>query len=505
MTADSLPPRTGELLGVGPKAAAEVGLISDLIGRAQSSSVPTGRADAPDLYAVERAFGRHFVDKRARSGVATARDRALDLAKAAGEVSGSLAISFASDVFVSLAIERPWRERDADVVLTTLSTILGTSSRSLAVELLVASLRAPQLLELPPTVALEVQISMLHALTPVVEASLWAKDDAGRPQCIVAFGRTAATRRFRAIAARALDGEPADSGERGTIVAAPVRRWQRPAAALVARMRTRDGASILLSEAADAMGPLLEREFLLQRAAARENSLVRATERRLGRLGLDLHDGALQHVAAFAADLRVARRELDEMSPSTTQPHAASRINDLETRVWELDRVLRELAHSLEPASLLRRPLADVISSEASAFAERTGIETRHLVKGEFGAMTASQKIALIRIVQEALTNIREHANASSVEISISATRASVDARIEDDGAGFDVARTLLDAAKRGRLGLVGSSERVRLLGGTLDVSSRLGGPSVVSFSLPRWQPLFTAGDEAPAVELLAT
>jgi signal transduction histidine kinase len=131
-----------------------------------------------------------------------------------------------------------------------------------------------------------------------------------------------------------------------------------------------------------------------------------------------------------------------------------------------------------------------VIADEVAAFVDRTGIEVEQHVVGEFDGLSVSQKIALIRIVQEALTNVREHANAAHVRIEINARSGRVDARVEDDGIGFRVARTLLDSAQRGRLGLVGSSERIRLLGGTFDVRSRPGGPTPVSLSLPRWQPL---------------
>jgi signal transduction histidine kinase len=116
-------------------------------------------------------------------------------------------------------------------------------------------------------------------------------------------------------------------------------------------------------------------------------------------------------------------------------------------------------------------------------------------VSGDFGAMTPSQKIALIRVVQEACTNIREHSGAANVELAITAGRSCVELQISDDGEGFEVTRTLQDAAQRGRLGLVGSSERVRLLGGTFDVRSGPGGPTTVSVTLPRWQPL-AAGPE---------
>jgi signal transduction histidine kinase len=229
---------------------------------------------------------------------------------------------------------------------------------------------------------------------------------------------------------------------------------------------------------------------VLERSAARERSLVSASERRLGRLAFDLHDGALQHVAAFGSDLCLMRRQLAKLLPSESQALGIGRVNDLESRIWELDRVLRELAHSLEPGSLVRRPLPEVISDEVAAFTERTGLQVQQRVQGDFTGMTVSQKIALIRVVQEALTNIREHANAAQVRIVITARSGRVDARVEDDGVGFHVARTLLDGARRGRLGLVGSSERVRLLGGRFDVRSQPGGPTTVALSLPHWQPM---------------
>jgi signal transduction histidine kinase len=491
VTADSLPPRTADH-GVRPKPAVDARFFSDLLGEANGHAPKATRRGPTriELDAVERAFGRHFYDERARAGVEAARARAVRLATSDGDASESVALACAGDLFVSLAVERTWRSRDARDVVAKLASLFGADPDSLALELFVGAVRAPQLLELPPLVALEVQLSMLLALTPVVEASLWLRDSNGRPGCVIAIGGTATTRRFRAIAQRALDGTGADSGERGMIIGVPVRRWQSPWAALVARVGTRNTAGVALDEAGAAMSPVMERDFLLERSAAREHSLVNASEKRLGRLGFDLHDGALQHVAALGAEIRSTRRGVCELLPEPIRSSSVSRMDELENRVGELDRVLRELAHSLEPASLLRRPLPRVIESEAAALRERTGIDVDTHIVGDFGAMTASQKIALIRVVQEALTNIREHSNASNVSISIVAARGRVDAQIEDDGDGFDVPRTLLDAAQRGRLGLVGSSERVRLLGGTFDIRSRGGGPTRVSLSLPRWQPL---------------
>ncbi len=502
MTAESLPARTTELLGNRPSTALDAENTDDPNG----GSLPAGRAPTGiELDDVERAFGRHFFDPRARAGVETARARAFGLAQVAGETSPSLALAYASDLFVSLAVERPWRSGDTRKLVTVLANALGTGTESLALQLLLGSLRAPQLLELPPLVALEVQLAMLPTLTPADDVSLWMRDSTGRIQSLISIGSTATTRRFRAVATSALEGRAAESGARGTIIGVPVRRWVHPWAALVARIRGQEDGTVFLEETAAAMSPIVEREFLLQRRAAREHSLVSASEKRLGRLGFDLHDGALQQVAALGAEIRVVRRDVREAVPEPVSEQVISRIDGLEDSVGELDRVLRELAHSLEPASLLRRPLPRVIESELASFTERTGIEARAGVTGDFHAMTPSQKIALIRVVQEGLANIREHSNAASVSVTIAAARDRVDARIEDDGDGFDVARTLLDAAKRGRLGLVGSSERVRLLGGTFDVRSRAGGPTTVSVSLPRWQP-FSADQPAqvPAIPALA-
>jgi signal transduction histidine kinase len=459
-------------------------MISDLLAETlrHASVSREGHSLRLDLEAAERAFGRPILDERVRSSVEAARERAVRLCEAVGRPSETALYTFAADLFVSLAVERPWRPEDAHRVISSLTEIFEADADEIALQLLTAALRAPQLLELPPTVALDVQLSMLLALSPVVEGSVWVRGDEGRVECLVSVGETAMTRRFRAIAQRTLEGREAER-DRGLIVGVPIRRWQTPWGALVVRVRTRELVDAVLEEASSAISPIVERDFLLKRSADREHTLVKASERRLSRLGFDLHDGALQHIAALGADLRRLR------------PQLGAELGAIESRLGELDRVLRELAHSLEPASLLRRPIERVIDAEVAALMERSGIEVCARVIGDFGAMTQSQKIALIRVVQEAFTNVREHSNASSVELHLTASRSCVELQIVDDGDGFEVTRTLQSAAQRGRLGLVGSSERVRLLGGTFDIRSRIGGPTAVAVTLPRWQPL--AAEEA--------
>jgi signal transduction histidine kinase len=488
VTADSLSPLTAAVLEVGPQPAVDAQLIADLLLNKERSA-PAARTGHPrrfDLDACERTFGRQIRDERVRSSVIAARARAERLVEAGGRLNEPILYSFAADVFVSLAVERPWRLPDAEQLVGAIARGLGSSTDEVAAQLLVTALRAPQLLELPPTIALDVQLSLLPVLTPVTAASIWVRGEDGRPDCILTLGESAATRRSRAVALRALEGQ-IDESDRGLIVGMAIRRWQAPWGALVVRVPSRDMVETVLEEACSAISPIVEREFLLQRSAEREQALVKASERRLSRLGFDLHDGALQQIAALTADVRRLRPALGESS--------ADDVSSIESQLGELDRVLRELAHSLEPASLLRRPIERVVEAEIEGLKKRTGIEVQARIFGDFGAMTQSQKIALIRVAQEAFTNIREHSNATSVELLLTGSRSCVELQIVDDGDGFEVTRTLQQAAQRGRLGLVGSSERMRLLGGTFDIRSKPGGPTTVSVTLPRWQPLSSTNE----------
>ena len=167
-----------------------------------------------------------------------------------------------------------------------------------------------------------------------------------------------------------------------------------------------------------------------------------------------------------------------------------------------LFRSLRQLVHSFESPTVIRRPLDESLRREIEAFQAQTEIPVDLVLRGDFGDLTDSQRIALIRIVQESLTNIREHSDGTKVSVSVTSGPSEISAEVSDNGRGFDVERTLVRAARGGRLGLVGMSERARLLGGRFDVRSRPGGPTTVSLLLPAWRPATLAS--VPAAEALS-
>jgi signal transduction histidine kinase len=139
--------------------------------------------------------------------------------------------------------------------------------------------------------------------------------------------------------------------------------------------------------------------------------------------------------------------------------------------------------------SVLERPLAEVLRGEVDRFEQRGSTRVTLELGGELDGLTASQRITIYRVVQEGLSNVRDHSGATDVRVMVDGRRGQIDIQIEDNGTGFNVEPTMIRAAKNGRLGLVGIGERVRLLGGQFDVRSRIGGPTVLSVTLLRWRP----------------
>lgn len=223
-------------------------------------------------------------------------------------------------------------------------------------------------------------------------------------------------------------------------------------------------------------------------ARSHEPGLAAANERLLVRLGFDLHDGPLQQVYVLAQDIRLLREQVVALVDAEHRDPVVGRFADLESELAELHQDLRDLAHSLEPRSLLQQPLPDAVARELSALSRRTGISTSVERSGTFDALSASQRIALLRVLQEALSNIRQHSGASEVAVVLrDHDEEGLCMEIRDDGHGFDPDGVVPDEDGQSGIGVAGMRERLRLLGGRLELDSAPGGPTVVRAILPRW------------------
>jgi signal transduction histidine kinase len=420
-----------------------------------------------------------------------ARRRAQALAAAAGgdaDAARAAAFVLASDVVVSVALERDWERHEVAALARDLGGLLELAPEIVAVELFLRALADPRLLQPPPQLALETQLRLLGAFSLADDVTVWVADEAGRPRLLARVGAEP-TRRVRAAAAETLSG--GDGSPAASIRTFPIARWGRVEAALVVRAGRSDRLGLTLAaELAAHLSPAIERARLLEQRSERESALVEAAERRLARLGFDLHDGPVQEVLALGSELRLFREQLRRALGGNR--HAAiiqGRVDDLEARLVALDGELRSVARSLETPTVLRTSLPELLRKEASDLEERSSLVVDLHVDGEFDSLTPSQAITLLRVVQEALANVETHAAARLATVTVHAGLQELQAEIRDDGRGFEVERTLVDAARSGHLGLVGMSERVRLLGGRLDVESRPGGPTRIAAVIPRWRP----------------
>jgi signal transduction histidine kinase len=469
---------------------------------------PNGRRDAharalAEVRELERVFAgceweAQGTFTRARK---RARARALEILEGAGpgpDATRTALLVAAAELCGAVRSEFTASPNRAAIIVSELEERIGLSRMALAREVL----RAPELLTLTPSAAVAAQLATLCALAPSRSVSLWTLDEAEHVQCTRYAGAGAPSRGARQLAQRILAGHGCPSDPRRLLLGMPLGRWRQPLAALVvsARPGAREACHAFMVEAAPMLGAILEREALLAANAAAERALVESSERKLTRLGFDLHDGPLQDVAVFAEDLRLLRAQLESHleSPKGHEPPLAAladRMTELDEQVLALDRELRRISNEVRAASvLLNRPFTGALRDIARSFAARTGIEPRVVVEGDTSTMSASQQIALLNISQEALSNIREHSSATKVKIAVSANEDGVEAQVVDNGQGFDLEQTLIRSARTGHLGLVAMHERARLLGGQCRIDSRPGGPTTVSVSLERWDPVSADG-----------
>jgi signal transduction histidine kinase len=462
-----------------------------------SAKAPDQASTRPAALAELRRLERLFEDcewperrafLRARKRARERARQAFDAASGADATRTALLLA-AGEMFGALRVELAASPQDAARLAERIEDVTGLSRIALARELL----RAPELVTVAPAVAVEVQLAMLVALAPLRSASLWTLDDAEQVSCMRHVGEGGPSRAAKQLAQGLLARESTDSGARRLLLGLPVGRWKQPLAALVgsARPGMRESAHAFLFESVPMLGLILERDAVLTGNAASERALVESSERKLTRLGFDLHDGPIQDVAALAQDLRVFASQVHDLLGTHAQEQLLrGRMEDFDARLTALDTELRRLARAVHTPVLLNRPFSRALRDVTQAFAARTNIEPSLTLDGSMTLLSASQQIALLNIVHEALTNIGAHSGASAVDITVSADANGVDAQVIDNGRGFDVETTLLRAAREGRLGLVAIHERVRLLGGQCRIESRPGGPTVVVVALDRWEPL---------------
>lgn len=236
-------------------------------------------------------------------------------------------------------------------------------------------------------------------------------------------------------------------------------------ALLAQHLRDLDGLGIQLDQ--------VERTADARRRQIADIVSIQEQERR--RLAGEIHDDALQAMAAVSMRLGMVSRRISD-------PRERAVIEQLEASAREAVRRLRRLLAGLQPPELERYGLTAAVGSALERlerdFAIKCSLSGR--LDWEPGHDTAT---VAFRIIQEALANARKHAEAARIDVALETTDGGVVARVTDDGVGFDP-DAAFSAPGAGHLGLSAMRERARLAGGQLTISSRPG-ETTVEFWLP--------------------
>lgn len=202
--------------------------------------------------------------------------------------------------------------------------------------------------------------------------------------------------------------------------------------------------------------------------------LITAQEDERRRLARELHDDLTQRVAAVA----IEAGRLEKLAAGSEFAEGLAKIKQ---QMAQLSNDIHGISRSLHPSALEELGLTAAIETECRAFFERGGPPVDFSAHGDFDDLPRETRLALYRIVQEALRNIQKHAAAEHVEITIERDAAEVHLVVVDHGRGFDRHHP----EWRAGLGLASMEERTRLLSGRMWVTSKPGEGTRIDVWLP--------------------
>jgi two-component system, NarL family, sensor histidine kinase UhpB len=204
--------------------------------------------------------------------------------------------------------------------------------------------------------------------------------------------------------------------------------------------------------------------------------VLTAQEEERQRIARELHDETAQSLTSLLIGLRVLEK-------ASAPDELATRIVDLRSQTSRMLVEVRKMAVDLRPSTLDDLGLAAALQWYTDDFAERTRILVDFRATGLDERLSDDVQVVIYRIVQEALTNVAKHAEASRVAVRVQVSRDGIAATVTDDGRGFDVP-AVLGSRERG-LGLFGMRERVSLVGGTLRIGSEPETGTEVEIKIP--------------------
>ncbi len=225
----------------------------------------------------------------------------------------------------------------------------------------------------------------------------------------------------------------------------------------------------------EALNEQLQRKEEVRRELLKK--VISAQEAERKRVARELHDETSQASAALLLAI--------ETSDSNAQPETREQMKRMKALA---DRVLDSIHHlifDLRPSMLDDLGLAAALESSLESRLEPSGMDVSFEVSGRERRLNPEIETTLFRLAQEAISNIRRHADAESAKVSLEFGENEVRLRIEDDGQGFDAEEVERSADRTRGLGLLGMRERAALVDGTFTVDSAPGKGTRIDVRIP--------------------
>jgi PAS domain S-box-containing protein len=232
------------------------------------------------------------------------------------------------------------------------------------------------------------------------------------------------------------------------------------------------GRKCLLSVCED----ITERKQAEEKLRQLSGQLLRLQDEERRRIARDLHDSTGQDLVALATTLS----QLHASIPSSGRK-LRNFVAQCQVLADQCVREVRTLSYLLHPPMLDEAGLEDAIRYYAAGFAERTGIEVELEMSPGFGRMTPDVEMALFRVVQESLTNVQRHSGSLHTKIQLDRSKDEIRLNIHDKGRGTPARDPQWNACTPFKLGvgIPSMQERVKLIGGRLEIESSGGGTTV--------------------------
>lgn len=237
----------------------------------------------------------------------------------------------------------------------------------------------------------------------------------------------------------------------------------------------------LIDAVADKLGRIVQANRAEANLRRLSRELIRAQENERLRIATELHD----HVAQDLATLKLDLGGLMDL-PEATAPVVAESLAAMSDRLSEAINAIRNLAYNLLPPGLEDLGLVRTLSRYCADFSSRYNVAAEFFADGMDGMRLGFEtQINIYRLVQEALTNVRKHAQATRATVRIIGSHPSVIVRIEDNGRGVDLAQRQDEFYQAKKMGIWGMRQRARLLGGRITLRSRPGRGMRIHIEIP--------------------